>query len=219
MKDEKVKVYVWELPVRFTHWINVLCLLALSVTGYYVARPFIHAVSSEQYIMGWMRFIHFVAAYAFLMSILIRLYWAFAGNKHASIKSLFPVSGQNWKYLVEELKFYLFMSNRAPRTVGHTVLQGWADLGIILVFLFQIASGFAMYSVTHTGMIWTLLGGWLLGYSDLQTLRLYHHLSMYVVIAFAIVHIYIAWLSSSVKQNGLMMSIFNGYKYIPKKRD
>ncbi len=217
MKDEKVKVYVWELPVRFTHWINVFCLLALSVTGYYVAKPFIHAVSADQYIMGWMRFIHFVAAYTFLMSILIRLYWAFAGNKHASIRHLFPVSGKDWEYLVEELKFYLFMSKKAPHTVGHTVLQGWADLVIILVFLFQIASGFAMYSVTHNGMIWTLLGGWLLSYTDLQTLRLFHHLSMYVVIAFAVVHIYIAWMSDCVKKNGLMLSIFNGYKTIPKK--
>ena len=31
----KKKVYVWEFPVRLTHWLNVICLLVLSVTGFY----------------------------------------------------------------------------------------------------------------------------------------------------------------------------------------
>ena len=217
--SDKVKVYVWEFPVRFTHWINVICLLALSVTGFYVGDPFIYAQSADQYIMGWMRFIHFVAAYVFVMSLIIWLYWSFVGNRYACITSLFPVSGQDWKFLVEELKFYLLLSKRVPHTLGHTALQGWADLFIILVFLFQVFSGFALYSVTHTGMIWTILGAWLLSYMDLQTLRLFHHLAMYVILAFTILHIYISWMSDNAKKNGMLMSIINGYKYIPKQQD
>ncbi|MDI6728564.1 MAG: cytochrome b/b6 domain-containing protein, partial [Thermodesulfovibrionales bacterium] len=62
------RVYVWEFPVRLTHWINVLGIASLSITGYYIGNPFVHAVSTDQYIMGWMRFIHFVAAYLFAVS-------------------------------------------------------------------------------------------------------------------------------------------------------
>ena len=80
MSKERTRVYAWEFPVRFTHWINFLCIFTLSITGYYIGDPFIHALSSKQYIMGWVRFIHFVAAYAFLLSMIIRLYWAFAGG-------------------------------------------------------------------------------------------------------------------------------------------
>ncbi len=217
MKDKKVKIYVWEFPVRFTHWLNVLCILALSVTGYYIADPFIYAQTSDQYIMGWMRFVHFVASYAFVMSLIIRFYWSFVGNKYASIKSLFPVSGADWKFALEELKFYMFLSKRTPHTLGTTALHGWADLTMILVFLFQVFSGFAMYSVNHTGMIWTMLGGWLLAYMDLQSLRLFHHLAMYVILSFTILHVYLSWMSDIAKKNSMMMSIFNGYKRIPEK--
>ena len=71
--QQRTRVYAWEFPVRFTHWINFLSIITLSVTGFYVGRPFMHAVSANQYIMGWMRFLHYVAAYAFLMSLIIRI--------------------------------------------------------------------------------------------------------------------------------------------------
>ena len=66
MIEQRMRIYAWEFPVRLTHWINFLCIIVLSVTGFYIGRPFIHAYSTDQYIMGWVRFIHFVAAYAFL---------------------------------------------------------------------------------------------------------------------------------------------------------
>ena len=32
-------VYVWELPVRFYHWINALTIAALATTGYIIGDP------------------------------------------------------------------------------------------------------------------------------------------------------------------------------------
>jgi Ni/Fe-hydrogenase 1 B-type cytochrome subunit len=34
------RVKVWEMPVRFYHWLNALCIAALSVTGYIIGTPF-----------------------------------------------------------------------------------------------------------------------------------------------------------------------------------
>ena len=130
MKDEKVKVYVWEFPVRFTHWINVLCLLALSVTGFYVGNPFIYAQSSEQYIMGWIRFIHFVAAYTFLMSIIIRIYWFIVGNKYASISEWLPVTGKRLGEMMEDLARFLI------RGSGYTCPRASPVLGKIFPFFY-----------------------------------------------------------------------------------
>ena len=28
------RIYVWELPVRFYHWLNALCILVLTITGF-----------------------------------------------------------------------------------------------------------------------------------------------------------------------------------------
>ena len=80
MQPNRIRVYAWEFPVRFTDWINVLCILAFCITGYYIGSPFMYALSTKQYIMGWMRFIHFTAGYALLLSLIIRIYWMFAGK-------------------------------------------------------------------------------------------------------------------------------------------
>ena len=36
--------YVWEWPIRITHWLNALCVLLLSVTGLYIGSPFLTAL-------------------------------------------------------------------------------------------------------------------------------------------------------------------------------
>jgi len=217
MANEGKRIYAWEFPVRFTHWINALCIFALSITGFYIGNPFMYAISSKQYIMGWMRFIHFVAAYMFLMSVIIRVYWAFVGNKYACYKVWFPFSGEKMSEFVNALKFYSFMSRKPPYTVGHHALAGFTYLIVYMMFLFEIISGFALYSVNHKGAIWYALGGWLTASMALQMIRLYHHLVMYVLLAFTLIHVYFAWYSDSREKNGLMLSIFTGYKFLTGK--
>ncbi len=217
MQDERKRVYAWEFPVRFTHWINVLCIILLSVTGLYIGKPFVHAVSSKEYIMGWMRYLHFLAAYTFLMSMIIRLYWAFLGNRYASWRVWFPFTSKQWSDLIDAVKFYLFISKKPPYAVGHTALAGLTYLFVFALFIFQIVSGFALYSVTHDGAIWTVLGGWLTGIMYLQTIRLLHHLTMYLIFAFVIAHVYIGWYLDLKERNGLMGSIFGGYKFVSGK--
>jgi Ni/Fe-hydrogenase 1 B-type cytochrome subunit len=216
-KDERMRIYAWEFPVRLTHWINFLCLLTLSITGFYIGRPFIHAVSSEQYIMGWIRFVHFVAAYAFLMSVIIRLYWSMVGNRYANIIQWFPCSGEKIRELLNDIKCYLFLDTKSTCKVGHTSLGAFTYFILYLIFLFQIFSGFALYSVTHSGAIWTVLGGWFLSIMELQTIRLFHHLSMYVMCTFVLLHVYVAWISDVKDKNGLISSIFSGWKFMTER--
>ncbi|WP_394338983.1 cytochrome b/b6 domain-containing protein [Mucilaginibacter xinganensis] len=52
------RVYVWELPVRFYHWLNALVIIVLIITGFYISNPLgllSHNDASHQYIMGWFR--------------------------------------------------------------------------------------------------------------------------------------------------------------------
>ncbi len=218
MNEEKIRVYAWEFPVRLTHWINVICLFILAVTGFYIGKPFIHAYSSKQYIMGWIRLIHYIAAYVFVMSLVLRIYWSFVGNRYASWKILFPLSREEWGYVAKEMKYYLFISKEPPHTIGHTAVSGLVYLALLMIVFFQIISGFAMYSLNHSGMIWTVLGGWLLSVMHLPIIKLFHHLFMYVILAFAILHVYVSWFSDISGKSGLMGSIFNGHKFIPKTK-
>ena len=218
MSDQIRRVYVWEFPVRLTHWVNVLSILTLSVTGFYIYHPFIHAYSADQYIMGWMRFIHFAAAYVFLMSIIIRIYWAFAGNKYANWRVFFPVTPRAWKEFVQTMKYYFLIIGTPSHAVGHQAFAAVSYLVLFLFFIFEIISGFALYSLGHEGgFIWTLLGGWLLSVMNLQHIRLYHHLVMYVIMAFVITHVYLTWHHGSLDKDGIMGSMFSGHKFIDPK--
>ncbi len=214
----RLRVYVWEFPVRFTHWINAFSILVLSITGFYIGNPFIHAYSSKQYIMGWIRFIHFVTAYILLMSVIIRIYWSFMGNRYASYKDSFlPFSSGKYKEFMDTLKFYFFIKKEPPYVAGHTALAAFTYFLVYVTFIFEIVSGFAIYSVNHSGLIWTALGGWLLSIMSLPTIRLYHHFVMYMILSFVPLHLYTTWYMDPKERNGLVSSIFSGNKFIPEK--
>ena len=230
MPNPRIRKYAWEIPVRLTHWVNVLSILAFIATGIYIGNPYMHGIASNahalnpgagtpfhEYIMGWMRYVHFLAGYAFLCSFVIRIYWAFAGNEFASWRVWFPFTGKRLADLKGTIKFYLFMSKKPPYAVGHTALAGLAYLVVFSIFAFEIASGFALLSLSSASFLPTLVGGWLLGMMDLQTIRLWHHLMMYAIIAFFFIHIYISWWLDTVEKNGLMGSIFGGYKFVTGK--
>ncbi len=211
------RVYVWEFPVRLTHWLNVLSVAVLSFTGYYIGNPFIHAVYTEQYIMGWFRFLHFVAAYLFTASMFVRIYWMIAGNEYSNWRVFNPFKAGKFSELVETIKFYLFLKKEPPRIKGHTALATYVYLGLFILFIVQILIGFALYSQSHVGVFWKLMGGWMLIFFSPQTLTLYHHLIMWLIIAFAIAHVYLGWFLDRQEKCGVMSSIFSGYKTVEEE--
>ncbi len=211
------RVYVWEFPVRLTHWINLLSIVMLSITGYYIGNPFMHAHSSEQYIMGWMRFLHFSFAYLFTMSFLLRIYWAFAGNNYARWSVFNPFSKDKFRDLLEITRYYLLLRKDVPpalKKAGHTACATYVYLALFLLFIIQILTGFALYSQSHVGALWKILGGWMLVLFVDNTLRLYHHLIMWLIICFAIAHVYISWFVERGEKSGVISSMFSGYKVI-----
>ena len=40
-KTELVRTYVWEKPVRITHWLIFFAVVSLCFTGLYIHRPFL----------------------------------------------------------------------------------------------------------------------------------------------------------------------------------
>lgn len=207
------RIYVWELPVRLTHWINVISIVLLSFTGFYIGRPFIHAIHTSQYYVGWMRFIHLTIGYVFLISCLVRLYWSFAGNQYASWRVYNPFSIKKVKELVGITKFYLLIDEEHQPVVGHSACATYVYGGLFVLYIIEFLSGFALTSQSYPhSVLWTVLGGWVLLIFDAQTVRLYHHFVMWLMIAFAILHIYISVFLESKERSGMLTSIFSGYK-------
>jgi Ni/Fe-hydrogenase 1 B-type cytochrome subunit len=216
--DRFVRVYVWELPVRLTHWVMVITLIVLSITGTYMHHPFLTSASPLAWTMGLMRSIHFGTAFLFTCSFLLRLNWFFSGNRWASWRQFIPLAANRRRGMLEMIRYYGFMRRTPPTAVGHNGLAGFAYCIIWAACITEILTGFALLdNFLGTSPTMHFLFGWLPRLIDLQWLRGLHFFTMFVFWFFFIHHIYSALVVSSEEKNGVMESIFSGYKFLRVK--
>jgi Ni/Fe-hydrogenase 1 B-type cytochrome subunit len=213
---ERVRIYVWEVPVRLTHWVTFAMLIVLAITGSYVASPFLFAPGQET--MRQVRFVHVLAAYVFLASGILRTYWLFAGNQFSRWSAFIPTNRRHARELISQTQFYLFLRKDLPGIIGHNALASGTYTVVFVLFLIQTLTGFALVGM-HGTQPWATLLGWVPGilFGE-QGLRLVHHLLMWAILAFAIHHVYSAILVDHIERNGLTSSIFTGFKYVARWR-
>ena len=88
-----------------------------------------------------------------------------------------------------------------------------------MIYLVLIATGLALYPVYASESSPFQVFAFLVPLFDgLQMARLIHHVSMWIVLIFAVAHIYFVFLSSIIEHIGIFDSIFSGYKFVPKKK-
>jgi Ni/Fe-hydrogenase 1 B-type cytochrome subunit len=213
-----VRVYVWEWPVRFTHWIIFLAIILLSVTGYYMHSPFVISRGRTAYVMGTMRFVHLLTAFVFLAAVLVRLYWLFAGNRWARWNQFIPVSRKRWRELVHTVKYYTFFAWRPSPVIGHNALAGATYAVVFGMEVVQVLTGLALFTFIRGSGILTFFFGWLPWWIDIQWLREIHFLLMFGFWVFFLHHIFSAILYSTKEKNALLGSMFAGYKFVPEEQ-
>jgi Ni,Fe-hydrogenase I cytochrome b subunit len=111
-----------------------------------------YALRENELIMSNMRFVHFVGAYVFTVACLIRIYWLFAGNQYAQWRAMVPITKAQWKNIIDQFLFYVFLRKEAPRAIGHTGLAALSYIGIFALFLVEVLTGLP-YSQSHRA-IW-----------------------------------------------------------------
>ncbi len=214
--------YVWQLPVRFYHWINALVIVILTITGFIIGDPPAIQSSLEasfSYWFGTVRFIHFVAAYIFLFNFIMRLYWGFAGNKFAKWSNFIPYSKQHWIDMWEVVKVDIFQVKCVHNpNLGHNALASFTYFLTFIVFLLQVLTGFGIYAAMSPSWFpqlfeWVpaLLGG------DIATRQL-HHILMWFFILFAAVHVYLVFYHDYIEKNGVTSSMIGGWKFQEKDK-
>lgn len=207
-------MYVWQVPVRLTHWVNVLAILILSLTGFYVGNP---VLGGSVFLMAWVRGVHRITAYAFIASLALRTYWAFAGNRWASWRELFPYFWRDGRRgTVRTFLYYTFLRRQPPGAVGHNPLAGVAYSAVVALMFLEVVTGFALQSLGSTG--WrTVAFGWVFSLLGQQSVRLVHHMIMWLLLGFMVHHVYSSLLMDAEEKNGLMTSIFSGYKFVRRR--
>jgi len=212
-------VFVYEAPMRIWHWINALSVIVLIATGYYIGNPLLPAMSGEasaNFFMGYVRFAHFAASYIFAVGLLGRIYWALAGNQYAR-HLIFPAlfSRQSWIDAWHQLRYYLFLEREQKPTVGANALD---EISTFFMFtlpsLFLILTGFALYSQGSGGGSWQdTLFGWVIPlFGGGQSVHTWHHLAMWVMICYLILHLYLVVRQDIMTRQSYISTMVNGYR-------
>lgn len=212
-------VYVYEAPVRVWHWLNALSIVVLSVTGYLIASPLpsVAGEASDNFLMGYIRFVHFAAAYLFTIGLLVRLYWAFAGNHHARQLFMLPLTDRKWwAGMLNELRWYMFIEKYPKKYVGHN------PLGHLMMFLsvtlggtFMIFTGWALYGEGAQEGHWshTLFTGWLIPlFGQSQDVHTWHHFVAWGIVVFVILHIYTAIREDILSRQTMIGAMISGQR-------
>lgn len=223
-KRKQTAVYVYEAPLRLWHWVTVLSVIVLCVTGYFIGSP-LPSMSGEaidNYLMGYIRFAHFTAGYILAIGFIGRIYWAFVGNSHARELFLPPFfSGKWWKEIVHELRWYLFLEKTPRKYIGHNPL---AQLAMFFFFVlgntFMIFTGFALYGEGLGAGSWAdQWFGWiipLMGQS--QDVHTWHHLGMWYLITFVMIHVYVAIREDIMSRQSLISTMVGGWRMFKDDR-
>lgn len=213
-------VYLWEWPIRMMHWAAGLSIATLVITGLYIGKPYFltGGEASGHFLMGWMRFLHFLAAAVLVATAIVRVYWLFAGNKYERLGALFPVRPRDWGNLFRMIKFYLMIRpERAPRYLGHNPLQQLSYTVLYGVAAVMVITGFAMYGQSdpngffYAAFNWvgTLLGG-------MPVVRFVHHALTWVFLIFIPFHVYLAIRADHLERTGVISSIVSGGRFVPR---
>jgi len=178
-------IYVYEAPVRIWHWVNAFSILVLALTGYFI--------------------------------VLGRLYWALAGNEHAR-QIFFPsiFKREFWVGAWQELKWYLFLNKEPRKYIGHNPLAA-ISMHILFVWgaIFMMFTGLALYGegAGYDSWQYTYFSSWiipLLGQS--QDVHTFHHLVMWVIIVFVMIHVYVAVREDIMSRQSLISSMISGWR-------
>lgn len=218
-------IYVYEAPVRLWHWVNALCIVVLGITGYLIANPLptIPGEPNTLFVMGYIRFIHFAAAYIFTVGFIGRIYWAFVGNKHSRELFLLPIYKKAyWKELAHEIRWYAFLAKEPKKYVGHNPLAAIFMIAIIVVGgVVMVITGFALYAEqTGPGSWQDAMFGWvipLVGQS--QDVRIWHHWGLWIITVFVFLHIYAAIREDIMSRQSLVSTMISGWRFFKDDRD
>jgi Ni/Fe-hydrogenase 1 B-type cytochrome subunit len=213
---ETVAVYVWEWPIRIAHWMIVLSLVVLTVTGFYMHGPFVVATSPRAWVMGTARFVHELFGFILIASLILRLYWFFAGNRWAHWRAWIPMQRKQWLSIKSMLLYYTFRKRAPSPEVGHNSLAAATYMVVMSLLVIECVTGLVLYSVVRGSRVLALLFGWIARTVDIQYIRATHYFVMFLFMAFVIHHVYSAMLVSKEERNGLMESIFTGWKFLPR---
>jgi Ni/Fe-hydrogenase 1 B-type cytochrome subunit len=226
MKEHSIKSYYLFSPeLRIFHWVMVLCVITLFVTGLYIGNPaYIGTQGSEPtlavnnfFSMEHIRFIHFSAAFILLAAFILRIF-GFAINKGDRLLPK-PWTFDYWIGTIDVALHYLFILPTHRSYLRNHLARASYALVYVMLFI-EAVTGLAMYFMINPNgwgaAIFGPVNFWLHGE---YVVHLVHHYIAWFFVLFAIVHVYMAIRADAKEHNGEISSMFSGIKYLHEEPD
>jgi len=205
----------WSLAIRVNHWLMVISIFGLIVTGFYIAHPFtvVAGETISKFYMGYARYLHLMCGIILTFVFIWRIYLMFFSHFHADWKDF--LAWTDFKNFWTQIKFYLLISEKRPEhNYLYGPLQSIAYAGLLMLLLVLIVTGLILSGVDYSGgvigffytvlhPIQNLIGG-------LAIVRLIHHIFTWLIILFVVVHIYMAFWYDIVFKEGTISSMVSG---------
>ena len=118
-----------------------------------------------------------------------------------------------WKELMHEWRWYAFLEKEPRKYIGHNPLAHITMVAIITVGgLAMVVTGFALYAEqTGLGSWQDQWFGWLIPLvGQSQDVRMWHHWGMWIIVAFVIVHVYVAIREDIMSRQSLISTMVSG---------
>jgi Ni/Fe-hydrogenase 1 B-type cytochrome subunit len=208
---------------RWQHWIRALSILILTVSGFYLAYPFLSPeVNAEPigFLYALSRSWHEIFGFLLIAALLFKVYLFLFAPMHANERSslvdfLNPIA---W---IRQIGYYLLINKHPPLRGAYNPVQFFAYIMFYLMMIALVITGLVLYvHVYHDGLgaflyepmrsIEVMLGG-------LSTVRSLHHILMWAVIIFVVVHVYMVVYNAIFSHEGAVDAIFSGHKWKKKK--
>ena len=215
--------------MRINHWIVAVSMVIAVITGLYIGHPYYQSFISDpavdKYVMAWNRWFHFIVAIIFDVSSIVVAYLYFFSRFEKPYKKLIP----NGKNISEFFAVFvnLITFNRVKKFdsshddsfnavyffIFHLLLLWMLFTGLQL-YVHGLESGISSIgswwpTILHLATDWTVTvsGG---TYMDV---RIVHHITMYIIITWAMFHIYYEVWRTIFWQEGDIGIVVGGTKF------
>jgi len=190
-ENDRIRVKVWDWPVRFIHWLLVVLLFL----AWWWAEVQVNL------------YLHKLAGLTMLGLLVFRIYWGFFGSQSARFSSF--VKGP--KAVVEYGK--KLVSGPSEITPGHTPLGGYSVVALLGLLVLQVVLGLFAIDVDYIdpGPLSFLIS------SDLAlTISEIHAINFNVLLGLVVLHLAAVVYYVFVKRNNIVAAMIGGWKQFPR---
>ncbi len=183
----QTKARVWDVPVRVSHWLLVLCVLAAWLTR----DPRLADL-------------HAAAGYCALILVSFRIAWGFIGTRHARFSDFLYSPRAALAYLGDSLK------GKPVHYTGHNPAGSWSVYmllaGVLLVCVTGVLAIGAMFGLGPLPLA--------LAPASTDALRETHEWLAWLLLAIIALHVAGAIMSSVLHRENLVAAMFSGRKQL-----